>query len=393
MRPESTEVDLLIVAPQVVCPSTGLDGPGSIGVTDGLISFVGVDVPSTLLPRARRVLKLGDGVLMPGLVDLHTHPAVEGSRFGVDPDTRLLPRGSTTVLSQGDAGARNFDEYRRHTIEASRTRVKLAINLCASGESNPLGRFYNLDEASVEECVAAVERGGGHIWGISVNIAHIRGSDVHPLDVLRKGIIAAEQAYRPVMFGATKNSVVSLRDQLKLLRPGDVMTYCFHSGDGSIVQGGRVLDCVWEARERGVLFDVGDGTAAFGFDVAEQAIGEGFLPDTISTDFYRYHVTSREPHDLPRVVSKLIASGMTTQQCWPRITSVPAGVLGLGNEAGSIRPGVQADLTLLRIGTKSGSLRDGRGEVRLGLVWEPVATFRSGQLVQPVILTVPDAQS
>ena len=156
------------------------------------------------------------------------------------------------------------------------------------------------------------------------------------------------------------------------------MTYCFHSGEGSILQGGRVLDCVWDARERGVLFDVGDGTAAFGFDVAEAAIADGFLPDTISTDFYRYHVTTGEPHDLPRVVSKLIAAGMTAQQCWPRITSAPARILGLGDQIGSFKPGAQADMALLKMGTDPELLTDGRGDVRRGLLWEPVATVRAG---------------
>ena len=65
-----------------------------------------------------------------------------------------------------------------------------------------------------------------------------------------------------MLFGATKNSAVPLADQLALLRPGDLLTYCFYSGDGSIVEDGRVLDCVWDARERGVLFDVGDGATA-----------------------------------------------------------------------------------------------------------------------------------
>lgn len=56
MRPGATEVDLLIAAPHVVCPATGLDGPGAIGVTDGLISFLGVGVPSAPLPRGRTTL-------------------------------------------------------------------------------------------------------------------------------------------------------------------------------------------------------------------------------------------------------------------------------------------------------------------------------------------------
>ncbi len=375
------ELDLLVTASRIVCPATGLDGPGAIGVRNGVISFIEAAAPSADMPRARKLLNFSDGVLLPGLVDLHAHPALEGSRFGVDPDIHLLPRGSTTVLSQGDAGARNFDEYRRHTIEKSRTRVKLAINFCANGEFNPAGRFFDLGEASIEECVAAIERGGSHIWGVSLNIALIRGRDVSPLAVLQRGISTAEQTDRPVMFGATKTSDTPLRDQLKWLRPGDVMTYCFHSGEGSIVQGGRVLDCVWDARERGVLFDVGDGTAAFGFDVAETAIAEGFLPDTISTDFYRHHVTTGQPHDLPRVVSKLMAAGMTEEQCWPRITSAPAQILGLGEQIGSFKLGAHADMALLKVRVNPEALKDGRGAVRSGPLWEPVATVKAGELV------------
>ena len=153
-----------------------------------------------------------------------------------------------------------------------------------------------------------------------------------------------------------------LADQLELLRPGDVMTYCFHSGDGSIVQGGRVLDSVWEARERGVLFDVGDGVAAFGFDTAEQAIAEGFLPDTISSDFYEAHVSKGIDHDLPLVVSKMIACGMTAEQCWPRVTSEPARVLGLEGEIGSVKEGLSADLCVLGLDPEVTELGDGHGQ-------------------------------
>jgi dihydroorotase len=378
------DVDLRLVASRAICSSVGVDGATTIDVTAGTISRVAGGLPARhSLPRARTVLNVSDGVLMPGLVDLHAHPSLEGSRFGVDSDVYLLPRGSTTVLSQGDAGARNLDQFLRHTVEASRTRVKLAINFCANGESNPAGRFSSLEEASVDECVAAVGRGGDHVWGLSVNIAFIRGRDVDPLEVLRRGIAAAEKAERPVMFGATKNSAVPLDAQLALLRPGDVMTYCFHEGEGSIVQRGKVLDCVWEARERGVLFDVGDGAAAFGFRVAEQAIREGFLPDTISSDFYRRHVEIGLPHDLPRTASKLIAAGMTAEQCWPRITSVPAGVLGLADSIGALRPGSHADLTVLRLSEHRAQLRDGHGQIREGRLWEPTLTFKSGERVEP----------
>jgi dihydroorotase len=160
------------------------------------------------------------------------------------------------------------------------------------------------------------------------------------------------------------------------------MTYCFHQGDGSIVENGRTLDCVWEAQERGVLFDVGDGGAAFGFDVAETAIAEGFISDTISTDVYRYHVSAGLTHDLPLTMSKLIAAGMTAEQCWPRITSTPAHVMGLGDKAGAIRPGAPADLCVLRLEDSTRQLKDGSGGVRTGRAWRPVATFKDGKPVR-----------
>ena len=372
--------DLLIRAESLVDPASRRTGSGAIAVTDGKITFSSIGSASYEAPKARSTVEISDGVVLPGLVDLHAHPGTSNSRFGVDPDRYLLPRGSTTVMSQGDAGARNVNEYIAETIRPSATTVKLAINFCAGGESNPQGRFFSLDEASVSECVSAIERARSHIWGISLNIAFIRGKNISPLEIMRRGIRAAEETGLPIMFGATKNTEVPLADQFGLLRPGDVVTYCFHSGEGSIVENGRLLDCVWEARERGVLFDVGDGTDAFGFDVAETAIASGFLPDTIWSDFYRHHVVSGIEHDLPLVVSKLVAIGMTPEQCWPRITSMPANILGLA-DTGTLAEGANADICILKESEAPEALRDGHGRVRIGKRWRPVATYKAGRPV------------
>jgi hypothetical protein len=128
---EPAPCDLVIHAGRVVCPASGLDGPGAVAVAGDRIAAAG---PAVAGP-ARRVLRLPDAVLLPGLVDLHAHPARGGSKYGVDPDRDLLPFGTTTVLSQGDAGADDWERYRTEVIEASRTRVRLALNLSRRGES------------------------------------------------------------------------------------------------------------------------------------------------------------------------------------------------------------------------------------------------------------------
>ena len=171
--PQTSTVDLLIRAGRVFCAATGLDGPGAVAVQGDRIVAAGPHVTVD----AKQTLNFPDGLLLPGLIDLHAHPAVEGSKYGIAPDIHLLPRGVTTVLSQGDAGAINWPCYRTTTIDASAARVRLAINLSARGESMPGACLADVNDIDVEACVAAIVDGGELIWGIAVNISAIACGD------------------------------------------------------------------------------------------------------------------------------------------------------------------------------------------------------------------------
>jgi dihydroorotase len=371
------DYDLIIRAARMLCPASGFCGPGAVAVRGERIAACGANVPGS----ARETLHFPHGVLLPGLVDLHAHPARGGSKYGVDPDVHLLPRGTTTVLSQGDAGAANWPHYREAVIKACRTRVRLAINLAAPGESKPGACLADLEDADAGACVRAVEEGGDAIWGIAVNTSVPSCGTSDPREVLRRALEAAERTGKPLLVGTRRHDDWPLARQLPLLRAGDVVTYCFHGQPEGVVQGGRVIDAAWAARERCVLFDVGHGMASFQFDVAERAIAEGFLPDTISTDYYQRHVGSVPPHDLPRTLSKLIAAGMSEADAFARVTSRPAEVLGLSGEVGALRAGACADLVVLRQNDEAAPLSDCRGQVRDGACWEAVLTLRAGELV------------
>jgi dihydroorotase len=374
--------DLIIRARRIVCPASGLDGPGTVAVRgDRIVAVeVGEEAPTQLGPT-RSSLDLPDGVLLPGLVDLHAHPAVEDSKYGIDPDAHMLPRGTTTVLSQGDAGALNWPRYREQVIRGARARVQLAINLAAPGESKPTGCLEDLRDADVEACVRAIEDGGADIWGIAVNVSETVCGANDPREVTRLALAAAERTARPLLFGARRSPDWPLEEQLALLRPGDVVTYCLHGLPQSIVQDGRVRACVWEARERGVRFDTGHGMQSFDFEVAEAAIRQGFLPDTISTDQYRRHLGAEPPHDLPLTISKLLAAGLSESDAWPRVTQVPAELLGLVGEVGALAPGASADLVGLSWNAGPEALRDTGDKTRSGGRWEPALVVRAGEVV------------
>jgi dihydroorotase len=372
--PES--YDLLIRAGRVVCPATGFDSAGAVAVRGDRIVAVGGDV----FGSGRHVLDFPDAVCLPGLIDLHAHPALSGSIFGVDPDQHMLPRGTTTALSQGDAGADHCETFVRETIEASRTHVVLAINLSSRGEAGPGGCFELLPAIDVALCLRAIERFRRHIWGIAVNSSHYSCGSTDPREVLRRGLLAASESGLPVLYGMRRPEDWPIEQQLALLRAGDVVTYCFRRAPHCIVQNGRVLAAVREARDRGVLFDLGHGCGSFDLAVAEAAVNDGFEPDTISTDFQRNHVGQSPIHDLPRVMSKLRAAGMPEHRIFTAVTSRPAEILGMSGEIGSLKIGARADLVLLRWRERSQPLLDVHGQVRQGGTWETVATIRAGHM-------------
>lgn len=387
--PADTTYDLVIHAGRVLCPTTGLDGPGAVAVRGDRIAAVStplqtqdrVESAAPPLDSARQTLSFPDGILLPGFVDAHAHPALSGSKYGIPPDTHILPYGSTTLLSQGDAGTSNWARYKEETIAGSRTRILMALNLSASGESNEDGCFANLADADVDACVETVTQEPEHIWGIALNVGPTNCGGNDPREIMARALEAAERTGKPLLVGQRRHDDWALEEQFDLLRPGDVVTYCFHARGGNPVADGRVRDCVWAARERGILFDLGHGMDSFNFAVATVAIAEGFLPDTISSDVYARHVGAYPRHHLPLVMSKLRAAGMEEADIWPRVASRPAALLGMENEIGALTPGACADLAILRWHDEPRTLRDAAGNKRVGGVWEPALTVRGGEIV------------
>jgi dihydroorotase len=370
--------DLLIRAGRVVGRPGVRDGPGAVAVRGERIAAVGEDLPGP----ARTTLDFPDGLLVPGLIDLHAHPAREGSIFGVDPDSEMLPHGTTTVLSQGDAGAANWLHYRATTIETVRTRVRLAINLSARGETSSAGCFANLDDIDIDPCARAIEADAGqHIWGIAVNVSHHACGATDPREVLRRALVVAERTGKPFLYGMRRPSDWSFAEQLALLRPGDVVTYCFRREPHCIIDDGRVHPAIRDARARGILFDVGHGMASFDFATAEAALGDGFPPDTISTDLQARHRGAVPPHTLPRVMAKLRAAGMDEADVLAAVTGRPAQILGLAGDVGVLTVGAGADLTVLAWNKHLPPLVDALGMRRPGGCWEARLTVRAGLVV------------
>ena len=119
------------------------------------------------------------------------------------------------------------------------------------------------------------------------------------------------------------------------------------AAEGSPKQQYTVRQAAREARDRGVLFDVGHGAGSFSWKVAEICAKENFFPDTISTDL---HIEScgSPCYDLCIAASKMLHVGMSLFDVIAAMTSTPAHAIGWDDRIGSFTNGCFADVTVLR---------------------------------------------
>jgi dihydroorotase len=144
-----------------------------------------------------------------------------------------------------------------------------------------------------------------------------------------------------------------------------------------------VIPEVREARQRGVLFDVGHGQGSFSFEVMEKCMQDGFLPDTISTDLYSYSVNG-PVYDLATTLSKYLLLGLNLHETIARCTVNAAPVFNFGAEIGTLKVGTEADVAVFDLREGEFGFIDSEGKTRMGRQkLFPAVTVRAGKLFYP----------
>lgn len=358
--------DLMLRGGTMLDPTTGIHGRYDIGICSGRIVAV---EPSLADHPSETTLDVVGCTITPGLIDLHAHVFTGVCPIVVPADEVCSTSGVTTVIDAGSAGAHTFAGFRRLIVGTQRTRVLGFCHIATIGLAGwPVGELSNMAYADVDAAARTVAEHRDVCPGIKVRqSAGIVGAN--GLEPLRRAVLAATEAECPIMIhiGDTPGSFGALLD---LLRPGDVVTHCFTgAGNALIGEDGRLDPACWEARARGVAFDVGHGSGSCSFDVVQVALAAGFLPDTISTDLHSLSV-NRRAVDLPTTMTKFLALGMTFAEVIERVTSRPAAWLratmpDLAERAdlGSIRVGGLADLAVLELLDEPADLLDTTGGV------------------------------
>jgi dihydroorotase len=333
------DYDLVIRGGRVIDPSQRIDRLADVAVRGGRIAAIRPDIPAT---AAAESIDARGRLVAPGLIDIHLH-----ARDAELPPSEILSTGVTTMVDAGSKGADNLDQIVTIARNAP-NRLRVLLNIARLGNDPVRGEFTTgLEAADVGLARRAVAANRQWIVGMKARLSKgVTGA--RDLDVLKLALQAAEPLNLPLMvhIGDTFTPLPRL---LALLRPGDIVTHAYVPVAGILDGEGRVLPQVREARRRGVRFDFANGlNEHWAWDVAERAIAQDFLPDTISSDLTVAGRTT-QVFDLPNVLSKFLALGMPLTDVLARVTANAAATFRELNAFGTLREGSPADVTLLEL--------------------------------------------
>jgi dihydroorotase len=344
--------DVVLKGGRIVDPSQNLDRITDVAFAGGKVAKIGDNLARD---GAGEVRDVAGTIVSPGLIDLHTHVYWGGTSLGIDAEEFCRTSGVTTAIDTGSAGPGNFAGFRRHVIEKSQVRILAYLHVSFAGiygfshrvmvgESEEIRMMAPRDAAEVADANRDV------IVGIKVRVGlHASGtSGVAPLDI---ALQVADEVGLPLM-AHIDHPPPSYEEVIERLRPGDVLTHAFRPFPNAPVSGqGKIRQAVRDARERGVLFDIGHGKGSFSFKTARAMLANGFYPDTISSDVHALCIDG-PAFDQVTTLSKFLCLGMPLNEVIKASTLNAAFALRRP-ELGSLTPGSVGDATVL-------SVREGR---------------------------------
>lgn len=267
----------------------------------------------------------------PAWIDIHAH--VSGlARFGVDPTAYGVEQGVGTLVDAGSAPPYELPDLLAQLRPTTRTRVLAWANICAEGIADKDCADHDTTGCAAHAALRALP---GTVVGIKLQASNTRLAD-RGLEAIETAKEVAGAFDVPLMVHVG-NAPPSMRDVFPLLRPGDIVTHFAHGKPlGALGDDGRPHPTLLEAREGGVLFDLGHGAGSFSFRVMGSLAKHGFWPDIISTDLHA-RSADHPVGSLADCMAKLLALGMPLESVLEAVTTRPREALHLPPTPNSTR--------------------------------------------------------
>ena len=380
---KSETYDALVKGGRVIDPAQNLDSKLDIAISSGKIVKVAKDIPSS---QSKQVIDAGGKIVTPGLIDVHCHVFDVLKKFSIGPDRAGVKQGVTTVVDAGSAGEQTFPGFPRYIIPSSRTRIFVFLFLASPGLA--IGAMRDRVDLNPDVTAATIEANRNIIKGVKLGLS---GATVENegIEMVKMAKSTAKKFGLPIMVHIgdfrKKVSATLTQDCLRLMEKGDILSHVYTAKYGGVLrQDGTILPELKEALNRGVVLDVspgGQGLPNFSFNVARKVMAQGILPTTISSDITE-PTTSGPGFGLTAIMSIFLALGLKLEQIVEMSTINPARALHAEDIIGSLKPGMDADISILELLSGTWKFEDYEREtLEIPKLIVPRACIRSGQLI------------
>ena len=333
------EYELLVKGGTVIDPGQNLHGILDVALADGKIAALESEISAA---QAEHVIDASGKLVTPGLIDFHTHIYWGATSIGLEPDPVCARSGVTTIVDAGSASAHSFAGFRRFISEPAHSRVFAFLH--ATPYPRPGIDPVEHAKSNISATVKVIEENRDVISGLKLFVAGNMVGD-HGFGLLQVAREIADRVQLPIMVHIGF-APPSLGEILSLLGKGDIVTHSFNGHENKIIDdGGNIRPEVLEARERGVLLDIGHGAGSFSFETAKAMLKQNQYPDIISTDLYTANING-PVYDLPTTLSKFLNLGMSIDEVISAATERPAQIIHQLEGLGKLQIGGLGDLAI-----------------------------------------------
>ncbi|WP_424140061.1 amidohydrolase/deacetylase family metallohydrolase [Roseomonas chloroacetimidivorans] len=417
---QSEPYDTLLRGGRVIDPAQGIDGIADVAVRGGRIAAIGPNLPGL----ARATYNVSGQLVLPGMIDTHAHVYrfVTG-RFGLDADMVGVHSGVTTLVDQGGPSVLTFPGFREYVAKPAASRVLAFLSAYMVGglEGHYYPELYRPDCIAVEDTIRSGRDNADLVRGIKGH-AEIGGFTRWGDEAMRRAAVIARELDRPlyIHFGQlwplpedtqSYDPDAILPEMLEIMRPGDILAHPFTRHPGGFVdRHGKLHPVVREALARGLRSDVGHGSH-FSFKMARLVLDAGVLPDTLGADMHGYNTTMPKPRGTPdthpdkdemhlfagkqnfslaSAMTSMLALGMDLTHVVKMVTINPAEMLRMTDEIGSLKVGMEADISVLHDERGRFLLQDNEGtKVIAERLLRPAFCLRAGRRYDADAIVLP----
>ncbi len=343
----------------------------NIYIQNGVILYIGNDYNAEVIE-----IDFEGDYISSGWMDLHTHvnPSVS---IGLNPDVVGVKQGVTMVVDAGSCGTSNIDSF-VESFSQYKTKVKLFLNISSLGLTR-LDELIDNNFIDMQKNSEKIKEYRDIIVGIKIRASKSVMNDnmTKPFELARK---LSDEFELPIMVHIG-NAPPTLEHVMKYLNEKDIVTHCFHGKPSKVINDNNVLECVDNARKRGVKFDIGHGSASFNFFNYQEAIKNGLSFETISSDAHSANING-PVFSLSHVMSKFIAMNMPFDDVVDRVTFQVARVLNL-EKYGRLEVGFVADFTRFNFLKKVTKGYDSdNNELDMFVSFNPKSVFVNGEEIK-----------